>query len=202
MHFTQASIEELDKYTRAHLVNSLSGFKSANLIGTQDLEGNTNLSMVSSVMHLGANPPLVAMIIRPHTVPRHTFENILQTGVYTINQVNRSIYEQAHQTSARYDKNESEFEATGLSPEYLNDFLAPFVEESRLKYAVKFVENQHLEVNGTELLIGEILDIYVDDSALQDDGFLDLDAIETVSVTGLDSYHTSHKLKRLPYAKK
>ncbi|HBF47730.1 MAG TPA: flavin oxidoreductase, partial [Shewanella frigidimarina] len=47
------------------------------------------------------------------SVPRHTFENIMQTGLYTINHVNQSIYEQAHQTSARYDKDESEFEATG-----------------------------------------------------------------------------------------
>ena len=119
MHFTQANINALDSRTRAHFINSLSGFKSANLIGTQDQQGNTNLAIVSSVVHLGANPPLVAMIMRPHTVPRHTFENIKQTGVYTINQVNQSIFKQAHQTSARYDKHESEFEHTGLTTEYL-----------------------------------------------------------------------------------
>merc|ERR1712127_64737 len=102
------------------------------------------------------------MIMRPHSVPRHTFENILQTGVYTINQVNKAIYKQAHQTSARYDKDESEFDATGLTPEYLNEFSAPFVEESRLKYSVKFVESKHLEINGTELVIGEIVDVYLD----------------------------------------
>lgn len=202
MHFTKADIEALDKSNRTHLINSLSGFKSANLIGTQDLLGNTNLSIVSSVIHLGAHPPLIGMIIRPHSVPRHTFENILQTGVYTVNQVNEAIYKQAHQTSARYDKNESEFDATDLTPEYLNNFTAPFVEQCRLKYAVQFIENKHLDINGTELVIGEIVDIYLDKIALQDDGFIDLHAIKTVSVTGLDSYHTSNKLSRLPYAKK
>ncbi|AQP98360.1 MULTISPECIES: flavin reductase family protein [Pseudoalteromonas] len=202
MHFTKAQIDALEKHTRTHLINSLSGYKSANLIGTQDLQGNTNLSIVSSVIHLGAHPPLVGMIMRPHSVPRHTFENILQSGVYTINQVNKSIYKQAHQTSARYDKEESEFDATGLTPQYFDDFTAPFVQESRLKYAVKFVENQHLAINGTELVIGEIMDVYLDKAALQSDGFLDLQAIETVAITGLDSYHTSNKLTRLPYAKK
>ncbi|TMN94850.1 flavin reductase [Pseudoalteromonas sp. S558] len=202
MHFTKAQIDALEKHTRTHLINSLSGYKSANLIGTQDLQGNTNLSIVSSVIHLGAHPPLVGMIMRPHSVPRHTFENILQSGVYTINQVNKSIYKQAHQTSARYDKEESEFDATGLTPQYFDDFKAPFVQESRLKYAVKFVENQHLAINGTELVIGEIMDVYLDKAALQSDGFLDLQAIETVAITGLDSYHTSNKLTRLPYAKK
>ena len=201
MHFTQASINALDTRTRAHFINSLSGFKSANLIGTQDQQGNTNLAIVSSVVHLGANPPLVAMIMRPHTVPRHTFENIKQTGVYTINQVNQSIFKQAHQTSARYDKHESEFEHTGLTTEYLSGFTAPFVKESRLKYSVKLAEHQHLAINGTELLIGEIIDVYVDDNAVAEDGFIDLQALDTVAVTGLDSYHSTHKLARLPYAK-
>lgn len=201
MHFTQANINALDSRTRAHFINSLSGFKSANLIGTQDQQGNTNLAIVSSVVHLGANPPLVAMIMRPHTVPRHTFENIKQTGVYTINQVNQSIFKQAHQTSARYDKHESEFEHTGLTTEYLSGFTAPFVKESRLKYSVKLAEHQHLAINGTELLIGEIIDVYVDDNAVAEDGFIDLQALETVAITGLDSYHSTHKLARLPYAK-
>lgn len=202
MHFTKARIAALEKHTRTHFINSLSGFKSANLIGTQDSQGNTNLSIVSSVIHLGAHPPLIGMIIRPHSVPRHTFENILATGVYTINHVNSAIYQQAHQTSARYDKNESEFAATGLTPEYLNEFSAPFVQQSRLKYAVKYIEHQHLAVNGTELVIGEIMDVYLDEVALQSDGFLDLQAIDTVAISGLDSYHSTNKLMRLPYAKK
>ena len=202
MHFTKARIAALEKHTRTHFINSLSGFKSANLIGTQDSQGNTNLSIVSSVIHLGAHPPLIAMIMRPHSVPRHTFENILATGVYTINHVNSAIYQQAHQTSARYDKNESEFTATGLTAEYLNEFSAPFVQQSRLKYAVKYIEHQHLAVNGTELVIGEIMDVYLDEAALQSDGFLDLQAIDTVAISGLDSYHSTNKLMRLPYAKK
>ena len=202
MHITKAEINNCEKHYRTHLINSLAGYKSANLIGTQDSNGNTNLAIVSSVIHLGAHPPLVGMIMRPHSVPRHTFENILETGVFTINQVNSNIVEQAHQTSARYDKDESEFTATGLTPQYLADFKAPFVEQSRLKYAVKFVENQHLKVNGTELVIGEIMDIHVDDVAVMDDGFLDLETINTVAISGLDSYHKTRHLMRLPYAKK
>ncbi|HCP96670.1 MAG TPA: flavin oxidoreductase, partial [Pseudoalteromonas sp.] len=51
-------------------------------------------------------------------------------------------------------------------------------------------------------VIGEIMDVYVDESALQSDGFLDLQAIDTVAISGLDSYHSTNKLMRLPYAKK
>lgn len=82
------------------------------------------------------------------------------------------------------------------------DFHAPFVKQSRLKYSVKLVEQQHLAVNGTELVIGEIVDVYVDEGAVKADGFIDLHAIDTVAISGLDSYHTTNKLARLPYAKK
>ncbi len=202
MHLTTEQIQHLNERYRAHLINSLSGFKSANLIGTQDIDANTNLAIVSSVFHLGAHPPLVGMIMRPHSVPRHTFENIKATGYYTINQVNSDIVEQAHQTSARYDKNESEFTATGLTTEYLADFKAPFVAQSRLKYAVKLVEHQHLAINGTELVIGEITDIHIEQSAIEEDGFINLESLNTIAVSGLDSYHQTQKITRLPYAKK
>lgn len=202
MHFTKQAIADLENRYRAHLINSLSGFKSANLIGTQDSNGQTNLAIVSSVFHLGAHPPLVGMIIRPHSVPRHTLENLLVTNQYTINHVNKDIYNKAHQTSARYDKDESEFDATGLSTEYLNDFTAPFVKESKLKYALELKEHYHLAINGTELIIGEITDIYLDEACLQEDGFVDIEAIDTVAVSGLDSYHVTERLARLAYAKK
>ncbi|WP_462178602.1 flavin reductase family protein [Pseudoalteromonas gelatinilytica] len=202
MHLTKQVIADLENRYRAHLINSLSGFKSANLVGTQDSNGQTNLAIVSSVFHLGAHPPLVGMIIRPHSVPRHTLENLLATKQYTINHVNKDIYNKAHQTSARYDKDESEFDATGLSTEYLNDFTAPFVKESKLKYALELKEHNHLAINGTELIIGEITDIYLDEACLQEDGFVDIEAIGTVAVSGLDSYHVTERLARLAYAKK
>ena len=202
MHFTKQAIADLENRYRAHLINSLSGFKSANLVGTQDSNGQTNLAIVSSVFHLGAHPPLVGMIIRPHSVPRHTLENLLATKQYTINHVNKDIYNKAHQTSARYDKDESEFDATRLSTEYLNDFTAPFVKESKLKYALELKEHLHLAINGTELIIGEITDIYLDEACLQEDGFVDIEAIGTVAVSGLDSYHVTERLARLAYAKK
>ncbi|MCF2916327.1 flavin reductase [Pseudoalteromonas sp. Cn5-37] len=202
MHFTKQVIADLENRYRAHLINSLSGFKSANLVGTQDSNGQTNLAIVSSVFHLGAHPPLVGMIIRPHSVPRHTLENLLATKQYTINHVNKDIYNKAHQTSARYDKGESEFDATGLSTEYLNDFTAPFVKESKLKYALELKEHHYLAINGTELIIGEITDIYLDEACLQEDGFIDIEAIGTVAVSGLDSYHVTERLARLAYAKK
>jgi flavin reductase (DIM6/NTAB) family NADH-FMN oxidoreductase RutF len=201
MHITQQQIKHFESQYRARLINSLSGFKSANLVGTINEKGVSNLSIVSSVFHIGADPALVGMIIRPHSVPRHTFENILQTKHYTINHVSRDFWQQAHQTSARYAQNISEFSAVGLHEEYLAPCLAPFVQQSKLKYALELREVIHLAINGTELVLGEVTDIVLDQQALRKDGYIDIESIQTVSLTGLDSYHTSQRLGRLTYAK-
>lgn len=198
--FNRNDIDNMEQRFRNHFINSLSGYKSANLIGTQDAEGNTNLSMVSSVFHLGANPPLMGMIIRPHSVPRHTLENIKQTNQYTINQVASSFVTQAHQTSARYDKHVSEFDVTGLTPEYINGFLPPFVKQSQLKIGLTLVERQTM-LNETELVIGEIEHVMLETDALDSDGFVNLTKLETVAVNGLDGYCQVQLKERLPYAK-
>ena len=186
---------------RAQLINSLSGFKSANLIGTQDEHGNTNLAIFSSVVHLGASPALIGFVMRPDTGSRHTLENIKRTKQYTINQVSHDFYRGAHQTSARYDKTKTEFDYAGLSSSYIDGINAPFVKESRLKYAVSLKEILPISLNNTQFIIGEITQILCADHAIQPDGYIDLEALETVSLSGLDSYHTNKRLSRLSYAK-
>ena len=186
---------------RARFVNSLSGFKSANLIGTQDNKGQSNLAIFSSVVHLGASPALIGFVMRPDNNARHTLDNIIHTGHYTINQVSTDFYRGAHQSSARYLKEQSEFLYSGLSTHYIDHVNAPFVNESRLKYAVKLKEILPVSLNNTQFIIGEITDIICDDKAIQDDGYIDIEALETVTVSGLDSYHKSERLTRLSYAK-
>jgi flavin reductase (DIM6/NTAB) family NADH-FMN oxidoreductase RutF len=201
MHINQQQIKQYESQYRARLINSLSGFKSANLVGTINDKGVTNLSIISSVFHIGASPALVGLIIRPHSVPRHTFENILQTKRYTINHVSADFWQQAHQTSARYAQEQSEFKAVGLNEEYLAGCSAPFVRQSKLKYALELREVVHLAINGTELVIGEVTDIMVDQQAVRKDGYIDIESLETITLSGLDSYHTSQRLARLAYAK-
>jgi len=198
--FNNNNLSTMKQRQRAHFINSLSGFKSANLIGTQSNAGMTNVSIVSSVIHLGADPAYIAFINRPHTVERNTLENIYETGVYTINHVNLDIFKDAHHTSARYPKNISEFDQTSLSAEY-TDFLAPYVEQSRIRMGVEFREKKDIELNGTVMIIGEIVEVLVESKLIQEDGKVDIVAAQTVSVSGLDEYHIATSLGRLAYAK-
>lgn len=200
-HFTSETLLDLEKHERAHLINSLGGFKSLALVGTSDSKGNTNLAVFSSVFHVGANPPLIGLIFRPSPPERNTYSNIIETGFYTINHVNETIYKQAHQTSARYDKEISEFEITGLTPEYKDAFFAPYVSESNIQLGIEFKEKIDLTINNTILIIGEITQIYIPETCLSADGFVDIEKANTVTCSGLDSYHKTVQLDRLSYAK-
>jgi flavin reductase (DIM6/NTAB) family NADH-FMN oxidoreductase RutF len=199
--FNAAYFEKLEKQNRVHLINSIGGFKSVVLVGTKDADGLENLAVFSSLVHIGANPPLVALIFRPSPPERDTLRNLLATGFYTINHVNESIYKQAHQTSARFDKNVSEFEEVGLTPEYKNNFFAPFVAESNVQLGITFKDKVDIQINDTTMIIGEIIQLYLPENAVNKDGFVNIELLNTITCSGLDSYHKTIQLDRLSYAK-
>jgi flavin reductase (DIM6/NTAB) family NADH-FMN oxidoreductase RutF len=200
-HITHEQILNMEKQERVHFANSLGGFKSVVLIGTQNNKMQTNLAIIDSVLHLGSNPPLFGMVFRPGAVARHTQDNILETGFYTINHITEKIHKQAHQTSARYDRDCSEFDETGLTTEFKNNFFAPFVKESNIQLAMEFKEKITLSINNTVLVIGEVKDVYFPENCLQKDGFLDIEKAESITCSGLDSYHKTSQISRLSYAK-
>jgi flavin reductase (DIM6/NTAB) family NADH-FMN oxidoreductase RutF len=200
-HITHDEIMNMEKQERVHFANSLGGFKSVVLIGTQNKKSQTNLAIIDSILHIGSNPPLFGMVFRPGAVERHTLENILETGFYTINHITEKIHKQAHQTSARYDRDCSEFDETGLTPEFKNNFFAPFVKESNIQLAMEFKEKITLSINNTVLVIGEVKDVYFPENCLQKDGFLDIEKAESITCSGLDSYHKTTQISRLSYAK-
>ena len=199
-HYTFDDIENADKAFRTNFVNCLSGYKRANLVGTN--EGTTsNLAIVSSVFQVGAHPPLMGILFRPDSVARHSLANLTQSGEFTLNAVSAQWTDKAHQTAARYDKNVSEFEAVGLTPEFIEPFPAPFVQESPLKIGLSVEEVTHLHCNQTILVIGRVQHVIVHPAAVNSDGQIDLNQLDVACVSGLDTYHRPEKVARYAYAK-
>ena len=89
--FSLKDIDALEKLYRINLINSCSGFKSANLIGSISKKGEENVAVFSSVTHIGSHPPLLGFFCRPTTVTRHTYENIKETGVFTLNHIHTPL---------------------------------------------------------------------------------------------------------------
>ncbi len=200
-NFNKADIQEMDQRFRARMINSIGGFKSVNLVGTVDGKGNPNLSIVSSVFHLGANPALMGFVMRPITVTRDTFLNIKETGFYTFNSITSDIFKQAHQTSARYPAEVSEFDAVDLNAVFKKEFPAPFVSESPVQIGLAFKEQIDVKLNGTVMMIGEIQEIFIPENCLLDDGFIDIEKAGSITCSGLDAYYSTRKIARLSYAK-
>lgn len=201
MRFTDVELAQLPSRYRANLMNTLSGYKPANLIGTVSAEGISNLAIFNSVTHVGSNPPLLGLLFRPLSVRRDTYNNIKESGVFTINAVTATIYKKAHQTAAKYEKDDSEFEATGLTAKYLQEFPAPFVEESPVKLGCQYQNEYPIAENGTILLLGAVKFVAVEDGLVESDGSLSLDQAGIVAAAGLDGYALPKMLDRLSYAR-
>lgn len=201
MQFTKEDIENLDRVMRVKTINSVTGIKPANLIGSVSNKGQTNLAVFSSIVHLGSNPALLGFIVRPtREIPRHTYSNIRANGYYTINHIHPEFIQNAHYTSARFDREASEFEHCRLTEEFIAGFKAPFVKESQFKIGMRFKEAVDITLNGTILVIGEIEHlIFPEDSIVDSD--IDLERSNSIGISGLNSYYSLNKLDRYPYAR-
>ena len=201
MKITTEDIINYEKLYRANFINSITGFKSASLIGSTSESGKHNLAIFNSVIHIGANPPLMGFLMRPVTVDRHTYSNIKENGFFTINHINKTIFKKSHQTSARYPVDISEFDAVGLTVEESDTLKAPYVKESHIKIGLRFIEEKQIEANSTILMIGEIVEILLFDKIIGEDGYVDIEKAESLTISGLDGYHETKRLSRLSYAK-
>lgn len=200
-HFSLSDILSAEKQFRTNLINCLSGVRTAQLLGTQNAAAQTNLAIFNSAMHIGAHPPLMGLIFRPLDAQQHSLANILETGVYTLNSVPTDRLASAHQCSARYPQEVSEFAANGFTPWYSETHAAPYVAESALRIGLKLVQKTDIVLNGTMLLIGEVQEVWVAEEALEEDGNIRFDLLEAAGVGGLDTYYRFEAAARFPYAK-
>lgn len=199
--YTDRDIESFEKHFRIKFVNGITGFKSANLIGTKSEDGIENLAVFSSVVHIGSHPPYLGFITRPITVPRNTYENIKSTGFFTVNAISVNIAEQAHATSAKYTKDVSEFSKCNISSVYAEDFYAPFVKNSPLGIGCELVEEIEIKTNATRMIIGKIKLVITRDIELHEDGYPKLSEANIAAISSLDGYHQVMEPRRFEYSR-
>ncbi|SEQ95186.1 NADH-FMN oxidoreductase RutF, flavin reductase (DIM6/NTAB) family [Hyunsoonleella jejuensis] len=198
-YFSETDIQQLQHIYKINLINSCSGYKSANLLGSISEDGIENVAVFSSVTHIGSSPAMLGFFLRPTTVMRNTYENLKATGVYTINHIHNSILSDAHHTSAKYDREISEFDVTRLQPEYKPNFKAPFVKNTPIQLAMAYVEEYDIKANNTILVIGKIVGLYVNDYLIEKDGFINLSKAEVAAINGLDGYAIPESRTRFGY---
>lgn len=202
MHLSRLDIKNTPKIKRLNIVNSITGIKPGNLIGTVSKGGHTNLAIFSSIVHLGSNPALIGFILRPQEkVRRDTYQNIIDTSFYTINHIPTHKVKNAHYTSTKFKEEVSEFEKCGFTEEYSSGFLAPYVKESSIKIGMRFLETIPIKMNNTMMIIGEIEHLFFPDRSISEEGYIDLEKAESTGISGLNSYYSLKLLSSFPYAR-
>lgn len=194
-------IQAMDRNQRRNFVNTLSGIKNVQLLGTQSPTGIDNLGLFNSVMHIGAAPACLGFIMRPLTVQRQTYNNLKANGHFTLNQVHQEIIDQAHQASAKYPNEVSEFEQVGFTPQRTANLKAPYVQEAQIKIGLEFQEEHYIQINHSWLIVGRIVEVLIPENSIGPDGHVDTAAWNGVGVSGLDTYYDLQQRKRLPYAR-
>ena len=199
MHTTTINdLMQMESRSRANLINSLSGYKSPMLLGSGH-DQSENLALFSNIFHIGSHPPLIGLFFRPDE-GKQTLKNILKYLQFSLNFINQDQIKSAHQTSARYPENISEFEKTDFTSIYYKDSSAPFISESPLSLGLSFKEKLDVESNKTSIVIAQIDFIKSHDTLLENEDF-HLEKHSDVAVKGLDTYYFTQKLYQLSYAK-
>jgi len=199
--FSSESLDSLDKIYRINLVNSITGYKSANLLGTISNDGIENVAIFSSITHLGSQPALLSFFVRPNVVPRNTYNNIKEKKIFTVNHISKEKIDDAHHTSAKYGEDISEFDKTNLQSEYKKNWEAPFVKDSAVQLGCKYLNEYYLKENGCSMIVASIEIIFIREGLLDNDGWVELSKANIVTVNGLDGYALPKTIKRLKYAR-
>lgn len=190
IRFSNKEILSAKRQYRINLINSISGIKSVNLISTISQNGISNLAIFSSVIHLGSNPPLLGFVLRPETRRlSDTMQNIREMKYFTINHISSSQVKPAHQTSKKIDTNKSEFDEFGFKELFINNIKVPFVEDSKIKIGLNFLDQLKIKKNNTSLVIGEIDFIEINKCIIKNSGHIDLEKSHSIGVSGLDNYY-------------
>jgi len=200
-HITRDIISQMEKIERLNIINSCTGYKSANLIATLSENGSSNVAVFSSITHLGSNPGLLGFIVRPTTVPRDTYSNIKSKGFFTVNHITLDMISDAHHTSANYDIGISEFDKTNLTEEYKEDLEIPFVKGSPIQLYCKYMNEYYIKENDTIHIIASIEHIFYNENMEHKDGWLQLDKGNVVAINGLDGYCLPKLMDRFEYAR-
>ena len=194
-------IEGWDSVYRRTLMNAVAGPRSLFLMGTSHPNGTPNLGLFFNLVHVGANPPLLGILFRPLTVPRHSYSNLIRNNECTLNLVSESMVPQAHQSSASFAEEISEFDAVGLKPEFHGGYLSPTVAESPLQLGLRPIEEHTIQANATILVVLKLEWMRLNKEFVSAEGFLRLEQMQAAVSNGLDGYAGLARSQRFAYAK-
>ncbi|WP_214851792.1 flavin reductase family protein [Exiguobacterium sp. s193] len=135
-------------------------------VTTKGADGVVNAAPFSFFTVASSNPPqLVIAVQQTEQGQKDTAKNILLNQEYVIHIVSEEIVEAVNETAAPLAYGESELERTNLTLVDSDLIDVPAVAEAKIRFELKLTN--HLELEGANLLIGEIVRYHVADELVE-----------------------------------
>ena len=140
----------------------------AMLISCAGKKRNRNLITLAWVSKVCAEPPMLAVAVRPS---RHSYSIIKDSGEFIVNVPTESIIRQVDFCGNTSGKTVDKFKETGLTPQPASKVKAPLVKECPVNF--ECIVRQSVRLGSHDLIIGEVVAVQVDDSVVDAQGKID-----------------------------
>jgi len=182
-----------DRY-RATFFNSLYGGRLVAMFCTENEHG-VNVCPVSQIVHVGATPASVGILLRPASNRHQTRANIEAGVPISLHWLPRSEVKNAHQCSAAYPQTTSEMDAVGWT---FHPYPTSRLDEGLISAHLTWKETHNL-FNGTSLYVFHITEIQAHVHP-DEEGFWDFQG-QLLHSQGLNHYGEFKTLTKQPYAR-
>jgi flavin reductase (DIM6/NTAB) family NADH-FMN oxidoreductase RutF len=143
------------------------------VIGTFDGNGEPNVMTASWAGICCSSPPCVAVSLRKAT---QTYTNIMERKAFTVNIPSADHVKEADYFGIVSGKDEDKFAVSGLMPRKSGVVDAPYVNEFPMVIECKLLET--VEIGLHTQFIGEIMDVKVEESVLDERGNPDMEKVK------------------------
>jgi len=143
------------------------------VVGSYDGEGRANVMTAAWGGIVSSKPACVGVSLRPS---RHSYDAILGRKAFTVNIAPTKYMREADYFGLVSGKDADKFEVAGLTAVRAEQVDAPAVEEFPVTLECRLRET--LEIGVHVQLIGEIVDVKVDEECLGEDGRISMAAVD------------------------
>ena len=135
-----------------------------------------NVLTVSWTGTICSNPPMCYVSIRPE---RYSYDIIKRTGAFVINLTNRDLEYATDFCGVKSGRECNKFEMAKLTPQKSEFVDAPIVLEAPVSIECRVVDVKPL--GSHDMFIAEVVNVVVDDSYMQENGQLDMAAMNLLA---------------------
>lgn len=155
-----------------------------------DDEGRGNIITLGWSMKTSADPPMVAISVKPS---RYSHDLIEKQGEFVLAVPTMEIVEEIHYCGRKSGRNVEKFKETGLTPLPAEKVRAPLIKECPANLECKLVSK--LTTGDHTIFVGEVVVAHVDEAAYDEvRRCLDLDKVSAI-VTHSDEYRVAGKVR-------